>query len=108
MEPEFKRGKEVVISLAMAVAKENNRGSIASLQQAGRPVELAVEVEVLNEGAAETLDGEVAEALISTDSRPKKRQRQRRVKFGGISGRKLFQQLFNTNQFDENTYKRIL
>jgi len=31
VEPEFNRGKEVVISLAMAVAKENNWGSIASL-----------------------------------------------------------------------------
>jgi hypothetical protein len=31
MKPKFNRGKEVVISLAMVVAKEDNYGSIASL-----------------------------------------------------------------------------
>jgi hypothetical protein len=51
-----------------------------TVTQTGRLVELAVEVEVLNERAVKTLnrelvealDGEVAEVLISTDSRPKK------------------------------------
>jgi hypothetical protein len=36
MEAEYKAGKEVQIQLAKAVAKENNRGSIAAAQKAGR------------------------------------------------------------------------
>jgi hypothetical protein len=36
MEAEYKAGKEVQIQLAKAVAKENNCGSIAAAQKAGR------------------------------------------------------------------------
>ena len=36
MEPEYKAGKEVIIPLSRAVARENNRGSITSAQRAGR------------------------------------------------------------------------
>jgi hypothetical protein len=36
MEPEYKAGKEVIIPLSLAVARENNRGSITSAQRAGR------------------------------------------------------------------------
>jgi hypothetical protein len=36
MEPEYKAGKEVVVPLSTAVARENNRGSITSAQRAGR------------------------------------------------------------------------
>jgi hypothetical protein len=36
--PEMKGGKEITISLAKAVAKENKRGSIASAQKAGRRI----------------------------------------------------------------------
>jgi len=34
--PEKKGGKEVIIKLLAAVAKENNHGTIASAQKAGR------------------------------------------------------------------------
>jgi hypothetical protein len=36
MEPEYKAGKEVLVPLSTAVARENNRGSITSAQRAGR------------------------------------------------------------------------
>jgi hypothetical protein len=36
MEPEIQGNKEVTISLANAVAKENNRGSVRAAQKAGR------------------------------------------------------------------------
>ena len=36
MEPEYKAGKEVIIPLSRAVARENNQGSITSAQRAGR------------------------------------------------------------------------
>ena len=36
MQPEMKGNKEVTVSLANAVAKENNRGSVISAQKAGR------------------------------------------------------------------------
>ena len=36
MEPEYQKGKEVMITLRKAVALENNRGSIESCQAAGR------------------------------------------------------------------------
>jgi len=36
MELEYKAGKEVVVPLSTAVARENNRGSITSAQRAGR------------------------------------------------------------------------
>ena len=36
MEPEYKAGKEVIIPLSLAVARENNQGSITSAQRARR------------------------------------------------------------------------
>jgi hypothetical protein len=36
MEAEYKANKEVQIQLAKALAKENNRGSITTVQKAGR------------------------------------------------------------------------
>jgi hypothetical protein len=39
VEPGYKRGQEVVISLSMAVSKENDQGSIENAQKAGRAVE---------------------------------------------------------------------
>jgi hypothetical protein len=39
MEPEIQGNKEVTISFANAVAKENNRGSVSAAQKAGRSVQ---------------------------------------------------------------------
>jgi hypothetical protein len=36
MEPEYQAGKEVIVPLSTAVARENNRGSITNAQRAGR------------------------------------------------------------------------
>jgi hypothetical protein len=36
IEPEYKAGKEVIIALGIAIARENNCSSIISAQRAGR------------------------------------------------------------------------
>ena len=41
--PEIKAGKEVTISFAKAVAQENKRGSVTSVQKAGRATKKAPE-----------------------------------------------------------------
>jgi len=77
-EPEKKGGKEVTINLPAAVAKENNRGTIASAQKAGRTATAVpkshgkgkgkqVETIVINDeddeaGGSEACDGEAGDS----------------------------------------------
>jgi hypothetical protein len=84
MEPEFQHRKEVIISLLAAVAKENNRSSITSLQEAGRLVELAPDEpdETVIAGPSRTVTDEANRTVSGPSTGPKKRQRQRRAKAG--------------------------
>lgn len=91
IEPEYKQGKEVTISLLAVVAKENDRRSINSTQKTGRArAQAGVEVEAPNRVATElpnniaidVLDQDyiVIDALNRPGSRPQKRRRQHRAK----------------------------
>jgi hypothetical protein len=61
MEPEYKAGKEVIIPLSLAVARDNNRGSITSAQRAGRATA------GLGSGSAPAIasDGDIVDAIVA-------------------------------------------
>ena len=84
IELEFQRRKEVIISLLAAVAKENNQGSIASLQEAGRLVVLAPDEpgETVIARPGGTVTDKANGTVSGPSTRPTKRQRQRRAKAG--------------------------